>query len=138
MTWRNLFVEIVNQISEFEESELIEQEEKDKEKKTNAEKAKTESSFTCKLVDNNVIIDHENLKSLVAKFYKIDLEAFYSLKPFQEGNFEQYTYVIPFMYKDIELISGSGTLKTVFKIPEEIEKENLFIEFNSGEGFTKT
>ena len=42
------------------------------------------------------------------------------------------------MYKDIELISGSGTQKTVFKIPEEIEKENLFIEFNSGEGFTKT
>lgn len=41
-------MEIVNQISEFEESETIQKEEKDK-ALSNAEKAKTESSFTAKL-----------------------------------------------------------------------------------------
>ncbi len=117
LTWRNLFVEIVNQISEFEESETIQKEEKDK-ALSNAEKAKTESSFTAKLNGSQIEIDHENLSTLNACFYKIDLEAFYSLNPFQEGNFEKYTYVIPFLKQNVTLNSGTGTLKSIYQIPE--------------------
>lgn len=95
LTWRNLFVEIINQLSEFEETELIKID-KEKDKISNLEKAKTESTYSCTLKDSKILINHENLTDLTIKFYKIDLEAYYSLYPFKQSQFNQFIYVAPF------------------------------------------
>lgn len=80
-------MEIINQISEFEESDQLIKMEKEHEKVSNLDKAKTEASYTVSLKDDQVVINHENLQALKARFYKIDLEAYYSLNPFQEKDF---------------------------------------------------
>lgn len=61
MKWRNLFIEIINQISEFEENNL-KTEIITNDKLSNLEKAKTESSFEAKLIDDRIEIIYENMK----------------------------------------------------------------------------
>lgn len=88
-------MEIINQLSEFEETELIKVD-KEKDKISNLEKAKTESTYSCTLKDSKILINHENLPELIVKFYKIDMEAYYSLYPFKQSQFNQFIYVAPF------------------------------------------
>jgi hypothetical protein len=61
LKWRNLFIEIINQISEFEENNL-KTEIITNDKLSNLEKAKTESSFEAKLIDDRIEIIYENMK----------------------------------------------------------------------------
>lgn len=45
-------------------------------------------TFSAKLVENQIEITYENMDKIIVNFYKTDLEAYYSLNPFSEGNFD--------------------------------------------------
>ena len=129
LTWRNLFVEIANQLAEFEETELIEKMIDEDEEKTNQQKSKTAPSLDCRIEKNTIEITYENLESVDVKMFKIDLEAFVSLNPFSEISVQQYTYTTPFSHETINL--DTNEKKVAYMIPEALKRENLFIQVTS-------
>lgn len=59
-------------------------------------------------------------------FYKIDLESYYSLNPFNEENFEQFTYIQPFLTLKYPLKNMKDQQHTI-EIPANLKKDNLLI-----------
>ncbi len=103
LTWRNLFVEIANQLAEFEETQLIENLIDDEKKKSNLEKSKTSTSLSCLLENDTITINYENLSKVVINCYKIDLEAQFSLNPFKTPEVSDYNLTQPFFTQIVEL-----------------------------------
>ena len=132
LTWRNLFVEIANQLAEFEEKELIENLIESKEK-SNIEKAKNTSNFKCDIVYNenelnSIKINYEKMDYITIKYYKVDLEVLFSLKPFEEQNSRNFCTLSPFLQETIPLACTQDFNTHLHQIPANIQNESLYIE----------
>jgi len=103
LRWRNLFVEIANQLAEFEETQLIKNIIDEEKKKSNLEKSKTSTSLTCSLNGGNILVNYQNLKAVQINCYKIDLEAQFSLNPFKKPEASDYNLTLPFYSEKVEL-----------------------------------
>lgn len=138
LSWRNLFVEIANQLAEFEEKEVTAKIDSDK-AESNQKKAQKSANFKCEIDKESIKIESEKIKSFTIKFYKIDLEVIFSQNPFRNSTDSAFTFVQPFQEKVLPVDYKEGPCLTVLSIPQNLTKESLFIEINHNEeGATKS
>lgn len=114
LSWRNLFIEMANQLSEFEESEAIEvaARQKTEGEILNKQKVTKLPNFTAELEGANIKIVAENVNFLTFKYYKVDLEVLFSVNPFTFAEGQAHAYVLPFfetvitmkMTQDVQVI----------------------------------
>lgn len=125
-TWRNRFLRIAKQLSEFrggKETFNIEEKGYDHETRINkAEQLKVE------IKDSSIYAKVRNVSSLSLSFYEIDIEILYSKDPFFNKDMtNSFNDVIPTLLKTekVELSSDETTAK--FDIPESLVNKNLVI-----------
>lgn len=84
-------------------------------------------NFTAELDGSNIKIVAENLKQLVIKYYKIDLEVFFSINPFTFSETREHANVMPFHESIIYTNRKEDWETIVISIQETLRHENLFI-----------
>lgn len=106
------FLEILDQLNEFD-GEAIEDDEvpdKDLESMTEEQRKqkykasiKREPRLACELTEDKLEIEAANIKQVQVKFYIIDAEILFSRTPFLKTNTEEFSYVKPCHKLDLEL-----------------------------------
>jgi hypothetical protein len=95
--WRNLFFEIVNQLTEYDGEEVDEalkqKLSQDQNKKKNDLGADKEQTLSLLLEEHKLILTHQNLTEATVHIYKIDLEILFSRNPFISQGSEDFAYV---------------------------------------------
>ena len=126
---RNLFVEMANQLSEFEENDLaVDSQAKQEGELLNKQKSSKVASFSASLEGTKLKIVSCFVGELSVKFYKVEVEAIFSLDPFNFESKKSFSYVAPFTNQTIKVNDASELSVTFFEIPDQIKQENLFIE----------
>ncbi|KAM3139602.1 hypothetical protein pb186bvf_008247 [Paramecium bursaria] len=122
--WRNLFYEIINQLSEFDGD--FEQETK---VQTQKQKQITkESTLEIETQGSQIIVTYSNLEYVEFEFYRIDLEILFSQNPFENQQNNDYTFVQPNATLKIDLKSSLGlSQKQTVEIPADLLQQNLCI-----------
>ena len=129
---RNLFVEIANQLSEFEESDLYAKSKTKQEGDLlNKQKSAKVPSFTSSLEGQKFKFASTMVGSLVLKFYKVEVEVIFSQNPFNFESKKSFTYVSPFYETIVKTNDENDLTVNHFEIPQLIRQENLFIEIRS-------
>ena len=87
LSWRSLFVEIANQLAEYDGEDIQEEDTttKGKEedtKKKNQKAAEKEESLNAELEGKTVILTYQNLAEFTVSLYEINLEILFSRNPF--------------------------------------------------------
>lgn len=132
LSWRNLFVEIANQLAEFEESSTFFESTEVKEGELlNKQKSTKVPSFTCNIENKQIKFVSNMIGQFTIKFYKIELEVIFSLSPFDFESKKTYTCVSPFFETTFKVHDESELTVSHFNIPECIFAENLFVEVRS-------
>eukprot|EP01017_Pseudomicrothorax_dubius_P029140 TRINITY_DN3510_c0_g1_i2.p1 TRINITY_DN3510_c0_g1~~TRINITY_DN3510_c0_g1_i2.p1 ORF type:complete len:696 (+),score=188.42 TRINITY_DN3510_c0_g1_i2:115-2088(+) len=134
LAWRRLFIEIANQLAEYDGDEATEEtnpDEKTTTQKKNTKGAAREESLSLELVAKTLVINYQNISSITVDFFEIDLEVLFSRNPFLLQDSEDFSMIKP--TKSITLPVETSTLieKTVVDIPEEFTKKNVFISVAS-------
>ena len=132
-SWRNRFIDLLNQISEFDgETELLEKQTDETDADKNQREAKKEEYIAGELAGKTLKITSKNIKSVAVKFYKVDLEIMFSQDPFLSVDKNDYSYVTPnhTEQKELELTTEYST--DIIPIPESLVSSNLIIQVSSG------
>jgi hypothetical protein len=129
---RNLFVEMVNQLAEFEESGTSGEVQAQKEGEL-ANKAKSQrvASFTSSLEGSRVKLVSSLVGNFVFKFYKVEAEVIFSLSPFNFESNKAFSQVSPFYEATVIADDLNDLAVTHYDIPANLLEENLFIEVRS-------
>jgi len=90
LSWRKLFIDVANQLAEYEEEdfEIEDQQQLDHIKDRNKElreAADTEEILKAELDSNKILITYQNATLIKVNFYKIDIEVLFSRTPFLLG-----------------------------------------------------
>jgi hypothetical protein len=128
LSWRNLFVEIANQLAEFEETEIKEDHLLEKAKKTSQEHAESTPHFSVSIKESKINIQYRNQGELRFEFYKIDLEILFTQDPFETKLDSSLTNVIPFLIETMKFEKKSTLEHSVFEIPKNLQNNNLLIK----------
>lgn len=103
LQWRNRFVEIANQLSEYDgEFGLEKIIEKD------LSLMSLEKYLKAKIHNNQIQIISKNLKKISIDYYKINIETIFTAKPFskQEDSFKDISFIEPTMRSSVETQEG--------------------------------
>jgi hypothetical protein len=129
---RNLFVEMVNQLAEFEESGTLREVEGQKEGELlNKDKSQRVESFSSSLEGNRIKLVSSMVGRLVLKFYRVEAEVIFSLNPFSFESKKSFSHVAPFFETTVSANDQNELAVTQFDIPSSLLEENLFIEVRS-------
>jgi hypothetical protein len=132
-TWRNRFIDLLNQISEFDgETELKEKETEENDQDKNQRQAKKEEYLAGELEGKTVKVTMKNIAGFVVKYYKIDLEIMYSQDPFLSVEKNDYSYVTPNHVEEKSFGTKAEYQTEVLQIPEALTSCNLIIQLSSG------
>lgn len=103
--WRNLFYEMANQLAEYDgeqvamDDSLLAELNVQKMKLENEKNADKEPMLEVKIQGKNIVMEHKNLQGeddlITINFYIIDLEIFFSKKPFLSSVYEDFSYIKP-------------------------------------------
>ena len=132
-TWRNRFIDLVNQISEFDgDTELLTKQTEETDADKNQRQAKKEEYISTELQGKNLKVTLKNITSFTVKFYKIDLEIMYSQDPFLSVDKNDYSYVTPnhVIEKNFSISSEYST--ELVEVPANLASSNLIIQVSSG------
>ncbi|EAS03079.2 hypothetical protein TTHERM_00444610 (macronuclear) [Tetrahymena thermophila SB210] len=144
ISWRNLFYDMANQIAEYDGEDMIGEEllnlnisgdsQLKKEDKVQNEKQQV---LSLRFDDKKIIVEHKNIpKELTLTYYKIDLEVFFSKKPFLSNISEDFSYLQPSFTQIIALNDEDKNQSTPtvskFDVPEQIQGSNVYIQAISG------
>lgn len=94
VAWRNLFIEVANQLAEYD-GDVVEEQLKDNEFSKNLKNAKTEPHMHCDLDKNTVLVYHQNITEVEVRYYIVDLEILFSRSPFLAETQNQFMFVKP-------------------------------------------
>ncbi|KAL4445666.1 hypothetical protein ABPG74_006217 [Tetrahymena malaccensis] len=161
ISWRNLFYDMANQIAEYDGEDLIGEElvknfqskfsqiyffnyqlnlnisgesQLKKEDKAQTDKQQV---LSIRFDDKKIIVEHKNIpKELTLTFYKIDLEVFFSKKPFLSNISEDFSYLQPSHTQVVQLNDEDKNQSTAtvskFDVPEQLQGSNVYIQAISG------
>jgi hypothetical protein len=133
-TWRNRFIDLANQIAEFDGEVAVEgamTEENMKKKKNQAEAEKSEYIQT-ELENGQIKVTTKNVENYTISYYKIDLEIMFSQDPFLSVGIADYSFVRANMVEE-KTISKTTDYETKFEeIPEEFKNSNMLIQITCG------
>lgn len=131
LSWRALFIDIANQLAEFDGDEMIEDEMvKDSEKKTNAKNAEKEEIISMDLEGTKLNITYQNIKEIILYFYKVDLEILFSRNPFLSQNKDEFAFIKP-SHSHKVTIKNTDLEKVLYEIPPDLQKANVFIQLRT-------
>ena len=134
LKWRNLFIEIANQMAEYEETELTSKLMDEKSRAKNVDKAKNTPHLKAEIAGSNIKCVCERLNSFTIKYYRVDLEILFSQNPFRESLDKNFSHIFPFHQDKIKL-DGQELLVREVPIPQNISNQNLFIQIIFFEDF---
>lgn len=123
VSWRNLFIEIANQLAEFggEATEMKAQK--------GVEKAQGDQEvLRASTVGTVVEVDYANLTGLKIELFEIDLEVLFSLYPFQTNEYEKLVFSQPHHVLTHALTKTPNMQHQSVEIPEPFAKRNLIVK----------
>lgn len=125
ITWRSLFMEIANQLSDFDGDAMDEEDTKAKKQQSN-EKEILQST----LHKDRINILYSNVAEIKVEFFTIDLEVLFSLYPFVSNECEKLIFCQPHgtLLKAVE--NTNLTEKVTIPIDERFVKNNLIVKVN--------
>lgn len=122
-SWRNLFVEMANQIADYDgelDGNLI----KDKDDKEDEDK----EMLNVKLEGSKLNLLYQKIENIQVDFFLIDLEILFSISPFLGKEFEKLVYIQPHSVLKRKVVSKKTLEKLDMEIPEELKEKNLVIK----------
>ena len=128
LSWRNLFVEIANQLSEFEETDLQKDPLSTGKDQTTKEKAESTPHFTAEIKESKIQVQYRNQRELRVEFYKIDLEILFTQDPFEAKLDSSLTNVLPFLVQTTPVAHKNSLESVSIPIPMNIASNNLLIK----------
>ena len=140
-SWRNYFVELANQLAEYD-GDVVEEEQqvKDSEFSKNQKAAELEESLNFELDGKQIIVNYQNLYEIKVNFYIIDLEILFSRSPFMQGNEakKQFQFVRPNVQVNVGLKGERGIKQQIVKVPQELVNKNLFVSISCKNNYLST
>jgi len=134
LSWRSLFVEVSNQLAEFDGKGQVDDEiTKNTEKRQNQENAQKEEVVNVEVQDAKLLITHQNVREITLSFYRIDLEVLFSRNPFITQSKDEFSFIQPSEVEKITIQNHQDLQKLTFEIPQTLQKYNLHIEIRSDE-----
>ncbi|EAS01818.2 hypothetical protein TTHERM_00565630 (macronuclear) [Tetrahymena thermophila SB210] len=136
ISWRNLFVNIQNQLTEYDgevldESEVAENTDLSK----NLKNAQKEQSMNFEIQEKKLIVYYQNAERATINLYQLDIEVLFSTQPFMEGgNRNEFTFIKPNHTINLNFEKLSTLEKQVIDIPAEYANKNLYIQLVSTSG----
>lgn len=127
--WRNLFIDMINQISEYEESSKIELNETAKESAN--DKGLNTPSMTASLKDSSIEIISQFIDKVTISYFKFDSEVIFSLDPFMNQSNNIKSSIMPFHVDNITLDLLSANQNYIHDIPFHLLNYNLFVVVQS-------
>jgi hypothetical protein len=123
ITWRSLFMEIANQLSDFDGDAIDEEDSKAKKQQSN-EKEILQSTIH----KDQINILYSNIAEIKVEFFTIDLEVLFSLYPFVSNECEKLIFCQPHgtVLKPVE--NTNLTEKVTIPIDERFVKNNLIVK----------
>ena len=134
LSWRSLFVEVSNQLAEFDGKGQIEDEAtKNTEKRLNKDNAQKEEVVNIEVQDAKLLITHQNVREITLAFYRIDLEVLFSRNPFITQSKDEFSYIQPSEIEKINIQNPQDLQKLTFEIPQKLQRYNLHVELRTEE-----
>ena len=128
LTWRNLFVEIANQLAEYENEDFeADSDENEKKKKTRVQQADESPFVEGEIVEDGVKISYKNQSRIYLEFYQIDLEVLFSQDPYEDKLNSSLTKVLPFLTETHKLSNTPDFQSSTIAIPKNLQTQNLLI-----------
>lgn len=125
--WRNLFVEIANQLSEYQETELASTALLDQTKANKQKNADLTPYLAAEMAGSRVKVSFRNQSKVHLEFYRIDLEVLFTQDPFESKLNSSLTNVIPFLSQSHSVTKQSDFQVAEYALPETLHTENLLI-----------
>ena len=125
--WRNLFVEIANQLSEYQETELASTALLDQTKSNKQKNADLTPYLSAEMVESVVKVSFRNQSRLHLEFYRIDLEVLFTQDPFESKLNSSLTNVLPFLSQTHSVEKKTDFQVSELPLPENLKTENLLI-----------
>jgi len=119
-----LFQEIAEQLKEIEIAEVVDQDME----VTRRDDEDPDLDF--EIEGKHIIINYENVKECVVRYYKMDIELLFSSSPFVQQNLGNFSYIMPNISGVISLPQDTELHK--IDLPGECQNTNVMIEFSSG------
>lgn len=141
ISWRNIFYEMANQIAEYDGEQLLEDDflesadQEQKKRKENELNASKDITFEAKIEGKTITVSHKNLDSQELRFsyYIIDLEVFFSKKPFLSQISEDFGYLQPILTQQVKLDDKitDSLAESKFEVPQTLQKVNMYIQITA-------
>ena len=135
-SWRNKFIDLANQIAEFDGEVGIEKMmQQGARKGDQADKASQEEYLHTVLKENVVEVRTKNLGTATVEYFKIDLETMFTEDPFKQVDMSDFSYVKPHFSQQFEVEQKADTDDydlTRFEVPEHLRSSNLVIQVSAG------
>ena len=127
LTWRNLFVEIANQLAEYENEDFEAETDEKQKTKTRVQQADESPFVEAEIVEEGVKVSFKNQKQMHLEYYQIDLEVLFSQDPYEEKLNSSLTKVLPFLVETHKLSYSPDFQSQTIPIPEHLRTQNLLI-----------
>mgnify|MGYP000252278165 FL=1 len=126
-TWRNKFIDLANQIAEFdgqiEISKIATEENTDKKKKKEAQK---QIVFESSVVENKIKVTSRFAENFKICYYEVDLEVMFTQDPFLETDSDTFSYIKPNFSAVHTLPPSEDITTTILPVPAQLEGKNLY------------
>ena len=136
ISWRLLFLDIDQQLKEYDGASIEEslEEEEERKERTQKKPIKEEPQLDISLVGKELVIGYNAMTEVKVKYYIIDLEILFSRTPFLAQNTDDFSFVQPNSSEIVKLDEKMREFRV--KIPEIYSSKNVVIEVN-GEGIQR-
>ena len=136
-TWRNRFIDLANQIAEFDGEVAIEKivldDQQSKKDKNDREADKSEYiNAELSSESDKIKITHKNITEIEVAYYKIDLEIMFSKDPFVSLGVTDYSFVKANFVKVHHVTLSSDYSNLEIDIEPEFKASNMLIQVTSG------
>jgi hypothetical protein len=136
LSWRALFIEIANQLGEFDGDEMISDSLIDETKANeNIQNAEKEENIKLEIKDSKLYISQKNVREAKLSFYVVELEILFSRNPFFSQLNDDFTFLKPNHVHALQFKEQQQE-DLIFEIPPTLQKSNLFIQLRSDNKFS--
>lgn len=128
ISWKKLFVNLQNQLNEFD-GDLVGQDQMVKtEYDKNAQSVTKEESLSFEIDKQSLVVYYQNISQIKISYYIIDLEVLFSRSPFLKQESREFSYVEPNFFEYKDLVKQPMLEKIVIPVPPQYAKHNLYIQ----------
>lgn len=132
LSWRKMFIEINNQLAEYDGAQTIQvEEDPDKAIKHASNKDQSQKAEYLKVEHKEqateFVLTYMNLESITVSFFKLNMEILFSKDPFLDKNINNFSFINPNFKQVISLPAASDFSTHTIAIPAELQSSSLFV-----------